>query len=48
MINFRWVQAAGQASGLNLPVTQAISRGLRKGDVWGWGVRVCVCEGGGG
>lgn len=30
MINFRWGQAAGQASGFNLEGTRAISRGLRK------------------
>lgn len=30
MINFRWGQAAGQASGFNLAGTQAISGGLRK------------------
>lgn len=30
MINFRWGQAAGQASGFNLAGTQSILRGLRK------------------
>lgn len=31
MINFRWGQAGGQASGFNLADAQAILRGLRKG-----------------
>lgn len=38
MINFRWGQAAGQASGFNLAAAQAISRGLRKDEGWGGGV----------
>lgn len=37
MINFRWGQAAGQASGFNLAAAQAISRGLRKDEGWGGG-----------
>lgn len=37
MINFRWGQAAGQASGFNLEGTRAISRGLRKDEGIGGG-----------
>ena len=40
MINFRWGQAAGQASGLNLAAAQAISRGLRKDEGLGGGAAV--------
>lgn len=37
MINFRWGQAPGQASVLNLVAEQATSRGLRKHIGWrGW------------
>ena len=41
MINFRWGQAAGQASGFNLADAQSISRGLRKDEGWGGVVQQC-------